>query len=72
MNKFTLYFLTDANVCRIVYSGDELSYCLSYIKSNSLLPARCMIVSPNGRRITFTDNGSVMFGELPGDKRMTA
>lgn len=72
MNKFTLYFLTDTNVYRIVYSSDELSYCLSYIKSNSLRPTRCMIISPNGRRITFTDNGSMMFGELHGDKRTTA
>jgi hypothetical protein len=72
MNKFTLYFLTDSNAFKMAYSGDELSYCLSYIRTNNLLPNRCMIISPNGRRITFTDNGSMMFGELPGDKRMTA
>lgn len=68
MSKFILYILTEFNSYRAVHSGDELCGCLSYIKMNSVALNRCLIVSPNGRKITFTPNGSMVFGELPAQK----
>lgn len=68
MSKFVLYILTEFNAYKAVHSVDELSGCLSYIKTNSLALNRCLIISPNGRRITFASNGSMIFGELPAQK----
>ena len=68
MSKFILYILTELNSYRAVHSVDELSGCLSYIKTNNLALNRCLIVSPNGRRITFASNGSMIFGELTSQK----
>lgn len=63
MNQFTLYTISEG-CYKPVYSGDELSYCLAYIKTNGLVPCRCMIMSPNKRRITFTESGAVIFGDM--------
>ena len=64
MNKFILYILTEINYSKAVFYGDDLSDCLSYIKNNNLSPIRCIIISPNGRRITFMPDGTIAFGGM--------
>lgn len=68
MGKFILYILTEFNTYQAIHSVDELSGCLSYIKANNLALSRCLIISPNGRRITFAPNGSMIFGDIPAQK----
>lgn len=69
MNKFVLYILTEVNHSKAIFCGDELSDCLSCIKNNNLQPTRCVVVSPNGRRITFMPDGSIMFGGMMNQKK---
>ena len=63
--KFTLYFLIEYGKCKAIFSGDELDQCLNYINANNLPYNRCMVLSPNSRRITFTDNGDLIIGDMP-------
>lgn len=40
----------------------ELSGCLEYIEKNHIDKSIVLIVSPNGRHISFTKTGDIVFG----------
>ena len=48
----------------MVFSNEELNPCLVYIRSRGLVPQRCIIVSPNNRRITFNNANEMVFGAI--------
>jgi hypothetical protein len=61
---FNLYFLTTANSTELIFTNKELAPCLDYIRANRLYPQRCMIITPNNRRVTFNQNNEMVFGEF--------
>lgn len=69
MEKFTLYFIDNYNVARAIYTSDELHDCLDCIKQNNLFLNRCLIQSPNKRKITFDQKGSMYFGAMPTENK---
>jgi len=57
---FKLYYLFDSdNAATSVYSDPELINCINYMEDSGFNKARCLIVSPNGTRITFESNDIV-------------
>lgn len=61
---FNLYFLTAASSTELVFSNKDLGPCLDYIRAHRLYPQRCMIISPNNRRITFNAINELVFSEF--------
>lgn len=60
---FKLFFYKTTSPMN-VFSSSELSNCLDYITQNKLCPQMCLIITPNGRQITFNQNNSIIFSEF--------
>lgn len=60
---FTLYYFIDTTNSKAIFTNEDLGPCLAYIKANFLVPQRCLIISPNNRRITFNNQNDLVFGK---------
>lgn len=48
----------------MIFTHDELAPCLAFIKSHNYALQRCVIVSPNNRKITFNFKNDLVFEGL--------
>lgn len=61
---FRLFFLTSNSSTELIFSNNELAPCIDYIKANRIYPQRCIIITPNNRRVTFNSKNEMVFGEF--------
>lgn len=58
---FKLYYLFDYDTAATpIYADEDINKCFQYIEDAGLNHARCLVVSPNGTKITF-DHNDVIF-----------
>lgn len=59
---FRLFYFTSSSASDLVYSSNDLAPCIEFIRTHSLIYQKCIIVSPNNRRITFNEYNEIVFG----------
>lgn len=61
---FRLYYAHNSNEFKLIFKSDELRDCVSYLSSHNIICQRCIIISPNGRKIVFNDNNDLVFDHV--------
>lgn len=59
---FKLYYLFESDTAATsIYTDENIDKCFKYIEDGGLNPARCLIMSPNGTKITFDHNDVIFY-----------
>lgn len=59
---FKLYYLFESDTAATsIYADENIDKCFKYIEDGGLNPARCLIMSPNGTKITFDHNDVIFY-----------
>lgn len=59
---FKVYYTVDHKNYKLIFAAEELCDCVNHVKSCGVIPQKCVIVAPNNRKITFTDDNDLNFG----------
>lgn len=65
---FRLYYFYNQNTSALIYSNEDLQQCFKYMQNNHYQPSQCTIISPNNRKITFTNNRFIVDGVCYSNK----
>lgn len=58
---FKLYYLFDSDTAATsIYADENIDKCFKYMEDGGLNPSRCLVISPNGTKITF-DRNDIIF-----------
>ena len=61
---FKLYYFTYNMKPEFIYSNNDLLPCLDYIKVNNIQRQRCVIITPNNRRISFNEKDVMIVSDI--------
>ena len=65
---FKLYYFINQKSPVLVYADDNLEPCVKFMQSKNYQPTMCAIVSPNNRKITFSNNKFIVDGVCYSNK----
>ena len=69
---FKLYYMVAQSSPMLIYSNENLSMCFRFMYDNKYDESRCVIISPNNRKITFHNNTFTVDGVVYSHSKYSA